>query len=110
MKPSTCAVPLLALAAAALAIADEEPTATEAVKIDFVTVDKDSNGSLSKEEVKAVTDLTGQFDTLDADHDRGLSRAEFQRWHRANTSTAEPRDPTTVPGGSAGAQHMPERD
>jgi len=110
MKLGTFALPLFALAAAGLAIAGEEPIPTAAVKIDFVTVDKDSNGSLSKEEVKAVTDLTGQFDTLDADHDRVLSRAEFQRWHRANTSAEEPRDPTTVPGGSAGAQHMPERD
>lgn len=110
MKPITCVISLLAIAAGGVAVADEKPTATETVKIDFTTLDKDSNDHLSREEVKAVTELTGQFDTLDADHDLALSRMEFQRWHRANTSGEEPRDPATVPGGSAGAQHMPERD
>lgn len=112
MKPNTSAFCLLlGIAATGAAIADEKPPAsTETVKIDFITLDKDSSGSLSKEEVSAVAALTGQFDTLDADHDRALSRPEFQRWYRANTSAEEPRDPTTVPGGSAGAQHMPERD
>ncbi|HWL62536.1 MAG TPA: hypothetical protein VNQ32_07055 [Steroidobacteraceae bacterium] len=110
MKSITCAVSLLAIAATSVAMADEQVTSTEAVKIDFRTLDQDANGNLSREEVKGVTELTGQFDTLDADHDRALSRPEFQRWHRANTSAEEPRDPTTAPGGSAGAQHMPERD
>ncbi len=110
MKPSIFLASLVGIAAASMSIAAEQPISTESVKIDFVTLDKDSSGSLSKEEVKAVSDLTGQFDTLDADHDRALSRSEFTRWNRANAGKAEPRDPTTVPGGSAGAQHMPETD
>lgn len=110
MKIHPCAACLLAIAATGPAIADEAATSSETVKIDFLTLDKDANGSLTGEEVKAVTELAAQFDTLDADHDRALSRTEFQRWHRANTTAEEPRDPTTVPGGSAGAQHMPERD
>lgn len=112
MKPTdTCPICLLlGITMTGVAIGSEEPTSTQAVKIDFVTVDKDSSGSLSRDEVKAVTGLTEQFDTLDADHDRALSRAEFLRWERANTSGEQSRDPTTVPGGSAGAQHMPERD
>lgn len=106
---------LLGFAVVGLAVAAEPPSSsapasTDKVKIDFGTLDKDSNGSLSKEEVKAVAELTVQFDTLDADHDRVLSHAEFLRWHGASTSAGKPRDPTTVPGGSAGAQHMPERD
>lgn len=106
---------LLGFAVAGLAIAAEPPSAaapasTDKVKIDFGTLDKDADGSLTKEEVKAVAELQPLFDTLDADHDRVLSQPEFQRWRGASTSAGKARDPTTVPGGSAGAQHMPERD
>ncbi len=101
---------LLGFAAASVAIAAEPRASTDKVKIDFGTLDKDADGSLTKEEVKAVAELQPLFDTLDADHDRVLSQPEFQRWRGASTSAGKARDPTTVPGGSAGAQHMPERD
>jgi hypothetical protein len=51
--------------------------------------------------------LYDAFDTLDVNHDGFLSPAEFQAWPRAlKTTDPAKRDPGTVPGGSAGAQHM----
>jgi hypothetical protein len=45
---------------------------------------------------------------LDSNHDGYLSPEEFQAWPRAlKTKSTAARDPATVPGGSAGAQHMP---
>ncbi|MET0280321.1 MAG: hypothetical protein ABW278_04240 [Steroidobacteraceae bacterium] len=82
--------------------------APAAPKIDFVTLDKDANGGLSKEETKVIAELNRQFEQLDADHDELVSPAEFARWNRAGKITGAPApDPATAPSGSAGAQHMP---
>jgi EF hand len=78
----------------------------EVVKIDFAALDKDANGRISKKEVEPVPDLEGVFDKLDTDHNGSLSSAEFAHWNRAGKATPVPRDPTTAPTGSAGAQHM----
>lgn len=79
----------------------------EVVKIDFATLDKDASGGVSKKEAEPVPDLEGEFDQLDSDHNGSLSSAEFAHWNRAGKATPVPRDPTTAPSGSAGAQHMP---
>jgi hypothetical protein len=48
------------------------------------------------------------FGTLDANQDGFLSPQEFQVWPRAlKTKNTATRDSATVPGGSAGAQHLP---
>lgn len=94
-KPATADVP--------------KPAAADAPKIDFVTVDEDANGSLSKSEVLAVAALHAVFAQLDANRDEALSPEEFSRWSQAGeTSVAKPVDPATAPSGSAGAQHMPD--
>jgi hypothetical protein len=88
----------------------EKPATPDVAKIDFATLDKDANGNLSKQEVLPVPELEGVFATLDTDHNGSVSAVEFSHWSRAGKSTPVPRDPTTAPGGSAGAQHMPKRD
>jgi Ca2+-binding EF-hand superfamily protein len=86
------------------------PATPEVAKVDFAALDKDANGKLTKQEVQPVADLEGVFDSLDTDHNGSISSVEFSRWSRAGKATPTPRDPTTAPSGSAGAQHMPKRD
>ncbi len=106
-------LPLLALAIAGTVQAQaptpsRKPPPTDTTKIDFIVVDKDANGSLSREEAKAVADLDSSFAQLDSDHDEVVTPAEFTKWKRAGKIVgAKPIDPTTAPSGSAGAQHMP---
>lgn len=89
--------------------AKPKPATTVAPRIDFVTVDKNANGSISKEETKGIADLESAFAQLDADQDDAVTPAEFARWNRAGKITGAPRpDPATAPSGSAGAQHMPD--
>jgi hypothetical protein len=114
MKSATAASLLASLLLAATAgaqtpAAKPAPATTVAPRIDFATVDKDANGSLTKEETKGIADLEGAFEQLDADHDQLVSAAEFARWNRAGKITGVPRpDPATAPSGSAGSQHMPD--
>jgi hypothetical protein len=114
MKIRTTLIPLATLLIAGMAQAQmssssrKPPPSTDTTKIDFITVDKDANGVLSKEESKAVADLDSSFAALDADHDDVVSPAEFTKWKRAGKIVgAKPPDPATAPSGSAGAQHMP---
>lgn len=71
----------------------------------FISLDADKDGRLSDAEAKSTPALYAQFDALDKDKDGHLSVAEFA----ASTATGKsaPVDPTTLPGGSNGAQHMP---
>lgn len=90
------------------AASSKKPPPTDTTKIDFITVDRDANGVLSKEESKAVADLDSSFAALDADHDDVVTPAEFTKWKRAGKIVgAKVPDPATAPSGSAGAQHMP---
>jgi hypothetical protein len=87
----------------------QQPVDQDAPKINFVAVDKNADGSLSKTEVLSIATLDAAFAQLDADRDEALSPAEFSRWSQAGKSTvAKPKDPATAPSGSAGAQHMPD--
>jgi hypothetical protein len=79
----------------------------ELPKLDFAKVDKDANGRLSKQEARAVAELEAAFAVLDTDHDGSITTVEFSHWSRAGKAEMAPRDPTTAPSGSAGAQHMP---
>ncbi len=88
--------------------AKPKPAATVAPRIDFVTLDKDANSMLSREEAKMIADLDGAFAQLDSDHDASISPAEFSRWSRAGKVGGARPDPATAPSGSAGAQHMPD--
>jgi hypothetical protein len=87
----------------------QKPVDAELSGIDFVTLDKDANGSISKTEMLASLDAI--FAQLDGDRDEALTPAEYARWSQAGkTSAARPLDPATAPSGSAGSQHMPNRD
>lgn len=89
--------------------ADDPAGSAVAPKIDFVSVDKNADGRLARDETLSIRDLNAQFPKLDADGDGHLSQTEFLRWHRAGKTAGEkPLDPATVPRGSAGSQHMPE--
>jgi hypothetical protein len=114
MSTSSRTLPLLmALAAAAVSHAQTPPaeppaTPADSPKIDFITIDRNTDGRLSKEEAAPVADLEMVFTVLDADGDDSVSPTEFSRWKRAGkVDGAKPRDPATKPSGSAGAQHMP---
>lgn len=109
MTPTTCAPCLLLVAGLAIA-GSPAPTAstTETTKVDFSTLDKDNNGSLSREEARTVADFELVFADLDQDHDQAVSPPEFTRWKRAGKVSGAKRDPATTPSGSAGSQHMPE--
>jgi hypothetical protein len=73
----------------------------------FATLDTNHDGKISRKEALAAPDLADAFDKLDTNHDGFLTPAEFQAWPRAvKSSNAAVRDPSTAPGGSAGAQHM----
>lgn len=117
MKTNYRTITLLATMAAAGMLHAQEPAAkpaasaptkiNEPVKIDFAAVDKDANGQLTREEAVAVTELDTAFESLDANSDKSITPVEFAKWPLAGKAAAIPRDATTAPGGSAGAQHMP---
>jgi hypothetical protein len=70
----------------------------------FATLDKNKDGKLSNQEVKGNPELYTQFDALDKNQDGFLTAPEFAVWTPPGKA---PVDPSTAPGGSAGAQHMP---
>ena len=81
---------------------------SELQPVAFATLDTNHDGKISKKEALAAPDLSDAFDKLDLNHDGFLTPAEFQAWPRAAKSKdAAPLDPSTAPGGSGGAQHMP---
>lgn len=82
-------------------------THSELKPIAFSTLDANKDGKISRSEARADPDLEASFDMLDLNHDGFLSRQEFRAWPRAAKIKDASQDPTTVPGGSAGSQHMP---
>lgn len=112
---NTSTIPALILCAAAIpgisrgqvATGDAAGT-TIAPKIDFTSIDKNTDGRLARDETLGIRDLNEQFAKLDADGDAHLSPTEFLQWSRAGkTAGDKPLQPETVPRGSAGSQHMP---
>ncbi len=75
--------------------------------VEFDQLDTNHDGKLSLLEARSVPDLEMDFQSLDVNHDGYLTPDEFQAWPRARKTQASPRDPSTVPGGSNGEQHMP---
>ena len=82
-------------------------THAELKPIAFGTLDANKDGKISPAEARADPDLYASFEMLDANHDGFLSPQEFAAWPRALKTRDATHDPTTVPGGSAGSQHMP---
>lgn len=112
MKTRYWTIPLLASALVGNATAQtaaqgQKPTTPDLQKVDFAALDIDANGRLLKPEIVSIPMLEASFDKLDSDRDGALSPSEFAQWDRAGKTSLRPRDPATVPGGSAGAQHMP---
>jgi hypothetical protein len=104
----SCTV-LLLLAAPALTLQAADAPPGPPALIGFQSVDANHDGKVSVQEAKSVADLSAEFLTLDADQDSLLTPLEYARWSRAaDVSDALPSSPATGPGGSAGAQHMPE--
>lgn len=104
LAPSLAAA-LLASVPCGLTLA--QGTHSELKPIAFGTLDANKDGRISRSEARADPDLDASFDMLDLNHDGFLSLQEFQAWPRAAKSKDASQDPTTVPGGSAGSQHMP---
>jgi hypothetical protein len=89
--------------------AKSAPAKPEAQGIDFAAVDKNGDRNVSKDEALLFPELASAFEMLDTDRDEAISPTEFSRWSRAGkVAGARPADPATAPGGSAGAQHMPD--
>lgn len=117
MKTSTIAAMILCAAVAVpgigrgqVAAGDATTGPTIAPKVDFTSVDKNADGRLVRDETLGIRDLYEQFAKLDADGDACLSPREFLQWSRAGKSAGEkPLQPETVPRGSAGSQHMPDK-
>jgi Ca2+-binding EF-hand superfamily protein len=83
---------------------------SELKPIAFSTMDANKDGKVSLLEARADPELYAEFSTLDINQDGFLTPVEFSAWPRAaKTKDTASRDPTTGPGGSAGAQHMPEQ-
>ena len=80
---------------------------SELKPIAFAALDTNKDGKISPSEARADPDLYASFEMLDVNHDGFLSPHEFQAWPRAMKTKDAASDPATVPGGSAGAQHMP---
>ncbi len=77
--------------------------AAPAASSEFGKLDRNSDGKITLAEAKAKAELEVRFEQLDRNHDGLLTPEEFGQ----NGQVAPPADPATVPGGSAGAQHMP---
>ena len=71
---------------------------TPSAQNDFTTLDKDSDGSLTKTEAEKNKELAAQWDTLDANKDGKLDQAEFAKFETA--PAAEPSTPSTTPAPS----------
>jgi hypothetical protein len=92
----------LILAAAAVAVITPLEAAAPDPASDFGKLDANGDGKVSLEEGKKKAGFELQFETLDRDHDGFVTLEEYRK-------PVKPVDPTTVPGGSANAQHMPRR-
>ncbi len=93
------------LACTMFAAAHAQDAKPELKLLDFNSLDKNHDGKLSRLEAQADPELYMEFDELDVNHDGYLSMNEFQAWPRARKTKAI--DPATAPGGSSGAQHLP---
>lgn len=95
---------LIALAASSSVLA-QAPVAPP----NFAALDKNKDGRVSGKEAEPRGDLHDAFDSLDQNHDGFLTATEFAAWGGTGTPKGTtPIDPTTGPGGSNGAQHMPK--
>jgi Ca2+-binding EF-hand superfamily protein len=107
MKSATRWFAFLVMMVAACGQSYAQGVRQELKPVAFATLDTNKDGKISREEALAAPDLADAFDALDVNHDGFLSPSEFQAWPRALKTGAAKRDPSTAPGGSAGAQHMP---
>jgi hypothetical protein len=108
MKIATRIGPL-AVVLASIAIAGAQVPPAKGLnppQFDFKPLDTNNDGRVSLEEAKSNSELVTAFEMLDVNHDDFLTTVEFSKWSRAGKSLV-PKDPTTAPSGSNGAQHMP---
>lgn len=91
------------LLALSLLVAMPVYAAAPAANSEFGKLDRNSDGKITLAEAKTRAELEVRFEQLDRNHDGVLTPEEFGQ----NGQVTPPADPATVPGGSAGAQHMP---
>jgi hypothetical protein len=107
MKSAATCFALLVMICAACDLGHAQGARPELKPVAFATLDTNKDGKISRQEALAAPDLYDAFDALDLNHDGFLSPTEFQAWPRAlKAPEAAKPDPSTAPGGSAGAQHM----
>jgi|HubBroStandDraft_1064217.scaffolds.fasta_scaffold791363_1 hypothetical protein len=107
MKSAQKCLAILVMVLGAFDLGYAQSARPELKPVAFATLDTNQDGKISRQEALAAPDLYDAFDSLDLNHDGFLSPAEFQAWPRAlKSSDTAVRDPSTAPGGSAGAQHM----
>ncbi|HEV2701816.1 MAG TPA: EF-hand domain-containing protein [Steroidobacteraceae bacterium] len=108
MKSALASFALIMVTLGACAPGLAQGVRQELKPVAFAALDANKDGKISMQEALAAPDLSDAFDKLDLNHDGFLTPAEFQAWPRAlKSKDTAARDPSTAPGGSAGAQHMP---
>jgi Ca2+-binding EF-hand superfamily protein len=69
-----CAAALLSTAA----LAEDDNKPKSGVEAKFESLDKDTDGRLSKEELSSDSSLSGSFSTIDGDADGYVTKEEFR--------------------------------
>lgn len=73
----------MAVLSALAGVAQAKPAAKSKPPVAFMVVDSDRDGLISREEVRYMDDLKGEFSQLDGNADNQLSRGEYSKWKRA---------------------------
>lgn len=71
------------------------PTPSTQSTPDFTTLDRNSDGKISKDEAKQDSSLNSQFSTLDADKNGSLSISEYAGYKSSSTNSSSPKSTTT---------------
>lgn len=87
--PTTAAILAAALAGSVSAAGIAGIDAGVNANVDLKTVDKNSDGKVSKAEAASNADLSKQFDSLDANKDGNLDKAEFAKFEASGKASGK---------------------
>jgi Ca2+-binding EF-hand superfamily protein len=73
-----------------------QPSAARKPPVPFKAIDTNSDGRITRDEVRYMDDLNGAFGGLDINADQKLTQGEFLKWGRAVKPGAAPADEMTA--------------